>query len=240
MIHAVLICFNNPDQTITRYTRDVEPALKLAGETFGLKTAVTIIDNSMSESHMIMDVMSLADNGDYIWLNGQNLQYGPSINLAVHRCDAPQSAFVLYACTRHGRLLDPTWAIDLIKPMIDDVSVGMTGHLMGSNSPEGVAHYGGAGKEWVKDRYRFVDDAGNGYVSQHVQGGVFACRTELLLRHPYSEDYPHLYSDNVQTWACLKAGYKIVDVPSVRSVWRDRWPENKMTGVKYLHDESCV
>jgi hypothetical protein len=29
-----------------------------------------------------------------------------------------------------------------------------------------------------------------------------------------------------------------MDVPSVRSVWRDVYPDWKMNGVKYLHDES--
>lgn len=229
MIHAVLVAYKNHGHTRTRWVRDVRPGLTLAGGHFGLPTCVTCIDNSPDPSD---DLRELFGDG-YVWNHGHNFQYGPAINQAVRRVP---SAFTLYNCTVHGRAIDHGWATDLIAPLVADPVVGMTGYLVGSNSPEGVAH--ATGQEWVKEKYRFVDDAGNGYVPQHVQGGVFAARTELLLRYPYYDTVAHLYSDHTITWDALKAGYRVVDVPSVRSVWRDVWPRHKMDGVRYLHDSS--
>jgi len=229
MIHAILIAYENPEQTLVRWTRDVAPALKLAGATFGLETVATVVDNSAGWS----PELARAPDLKHVWNHGRNLQYGPAINQAVRHTPA---AFVLYACTRHGRAFDPTWACDLLAPLIDNPVVGMTGCLWGSNSPEGVAAAGG--KEWPRDgRYRFTHADGTGHVPQHVQGGVFAARNELLMRCPYHPDYPHLYTDHLVTWDALKAGYTVLDVPSVRSIWRSRW-DKPMDGIKYLHDEA--
>jgi hypothetical protein len=230
MIHAILIGFNNPEQTRLRIERDMQTALELAAQKFGLGIALTIIDNSAERS----DDLNARFGLDYHWMKGHNLQYGPSINVAVRRLP---SVFTIYCCTRHGRSFDPTWAIDLLQPMVDNPVVGLSGCLWGSNSPEGVAY--DCKQDWIKEKFRFVDAGGTGYVPQHVQGGVFAARTEVLLRFPYSDDIPHLYTDHLITWNALQAGYKCQDVPSVRSIWRDVWAKKyKMDGIKYLHDEA--
>ncbi len=220
LLHVVLVPYNNPHKTEMRWRRDVLAALKHAGAPY----AVTAVDNSRERNENLADLF-----GDgYLWQEGRNLQYGPSINLAVQRVVAP---YVLYVCSQHGRSVDPSWLADLLEPLQADPSVGMTGHLMGSNSPEGVAH--ATGCSWVAEKYRFDDG-----VKQHVQGGVFACRTEVLLRFPYPPEIAQLYTDHVMTWAALKAGYKCVDVPSIISVWRRALWEHEKTGKKYYHDES--
>lgn len=228
VIHAVLLCYENPDQTLLRWERDVLPALERASEAFGLAGAVTVVDNSAGMS----DALNARFRADYV-RPGTNLQYGPGINLAVRR---RPSAFTVYACTRHGRAFDSSWMTDLLAPLVADPRAGLAGCLWGSNSPEGVAD--ATGQAWVADQFRFVDEGGRGYVPQHVQGGVFAARTEVLLRFPYDAAIPHLYTDHLITWRALKAGYRCADVPGVRSVWRDRWREKySMDGVKYLHDD---
>jgi len=232
MIHAVLICYENPTQTRTRWERDVQPALIRAADAFRLTPCVTCVDNSDQMS----DSLNALFRFDYVRL-GANLQYGPSINAAVRRRPA---AFTVYACTRHGQAFDDSWMFDLLRPLVEDPQAGLAGCLWGSNSPAGVA--AATGQAWVEDAFRFTNPAGVGYVPQHVQGGVFAARTEVLLRFPYDHAIPHLYTDHLITWRAMKAGYRCVDVPSVRSVWRDRWLANGngLAGVKYIHDDEHV
>jgi hypothetical protein len=218
MIHAILICYHNPEQTRTRWERDLLPGLAEAGRGF----EVTCVDNSPAPS----PALEGAFGAGYLWQGGRNLMYGPSLNLAVPRIPAE---FVLYACTRHGRALDTAWVCDLLDPMLADPRVALAGHLTGSSGPETVAR--ATGCPWVADAYRFDDG-----VRPHVQGGVFAARAASLLAHPYPPGVPHAYTDHVLTWALMKAGFRCADVPGVRSVWRD--VVRDLRGVKYVHDEA--
>ena len=218
MIHSILVCFNNPEQTRTRWLRDLVPGLTDTGRSH----VVTCVDNSPTRAPLLEETFGPG----YLWQGGRNLMYGPSLNLAVSRVP---SDFVLYACTRHGRALDPAWVADLLEPLFGDPKVGMTGHLLGSSSPESVARETGCA--WVADAYRFEDG-----VRPHVQGGVFAARTASLLENPYPPEIPHAYTDHIVTWALLKAGYLCIDVPTVRSVWRT--VVGDLRGLKYVHDEA--
>ncbi len=225
MIHVILICYHNPEQTLLRWTRDVKPAVALCGP-----HSITVVDNSPTESHLLRGVF-----GDsYLWQNGENLMYGGAINLAVPR--HPEEKYVLYVCTKHGRMLENTWVQDMIMPMERDDTVGATGFLMGSNSPEGVAH--DCKCPWVKDKYYFTHDDGTGHVPQHLQGGVFAARTELMLRFPYPKEILHLYTDHILTWEILKARYKCVNVPSILSVWRNTVSDTALHGIKFVHADN--
>lgn len=231
IVHAVLVAYNNPDKTLQRWVRDVRPSLEVC---FKGDWVVTVVDNSPSPDRQLWD-----EFGDDYWPLGQNLFYGGAINWAVRRIP---SDFVIYACTNHGRMVDPRWTGDLIDPMLADPKVAMTGHLMGSNSPEGVAHWAWPGdenkgrREAFHERYRFVDQYGLGWVPQHVQGGVWAARTRALWEHPYEEPFLHLYSDHLVTWDLMKAGYEVRDVCTVKSLWKDTLRNH--TNLKYYHDNS--
>lgn len=238
-VHAVLVAFNNPDRTLQRWARDVHPSLEAC---FKDQWRVTCVDNSPSYSQQLLDAFDGPggyDPGSYFWNQGFNEMYGGAINLAVRRIP---SDFTIYVCTNHGRMVDPRWTGDLIDPMLADPKVAMTGHLMGSNSPEGVAYWAWPGdeeksrREEFHERYRFVDGYGLGWVPQHVQGGVFAARTSALLECPYREPFLHLYSDHLVTWDLMKAGYEVRDVPSIKSVWRSKI--SNLNGLTYYHDES--
>lgn len=230
-VHAVLVAYENPARTLIRWYRDVEPALShLAVNKYDC--AATCVDNS---SHPHPGLVRAFGDG-YLWQDGRNLMYGPSINLALKRVPAD---YLLYACTNHGRAFDPTWAADLLAPLVADPTVALAGTLTGSSSPAGVVDHGGPGTEWVKDRYYFTHDNGLGHVPEHVQGGVFAGRVGVMMAHPYPEAHPrltHLYTDHLMTWELLKNGYRAVDVPAVRSVWKD--VVRDLRGVKYVHDTS--
>ena len=70
----------------------------------------------------------------------------------------------------------------------------------------------------------------------HIQGGVFAARTDVLARLPYHEgEYAHGGSDIYQSFQLQQHGYQLVDVPSVKSVWRSRVQGGPW---KYVHDDS--
>lgn len=221
-IHTVIIAYKDPPRARMRWMRDVLPGL----HHLGCERAVTCVDNSPTPSEILQETFG----EDYLWQEGRNLMYGPSINLAVPRIP---SDLILYVCAQHGKMHHPAWVEDLARPF-DNPKVGMTGYLMGSNSPEGVAHVTHC--PWVKDKYTFTNEGGQGYVPQHVQGGVFMARTSAMLEHPYPPEIPHLYTDHIVTWAMMKAGWECVNVPSVVSVWRDRVPRHKLEGVKYVHD----
>lgn len=229
LIHVVMIAFENPAQTLVRWRRDVRPAVRL----YTVNSVVTAVDNSVRPSQELHDEFG----SGYLWQNGKNLLYGPSLNLAVPR--HPTADYVLYVCTKHGKAHDLTWVGDLINPMERDGGIAMTGHLMGSNSPSGVSHDGGSGCEWVKDAFRF--DGPNPHhddVKEHVQGGVFAARAHVMLRFPYQPQFPHNYTDHLLTWSVLKAGWRVQDVGTIKSVWRDTIPD--IRGLKYTHSEDHV
>jgi len=232
IVHAVLVAYQNTERTLQRWTRDVRPSLEVC---FKDQWRVTCVDNSAQPDDRLWSQFG----DDYQWLNGENRMYGGAINWAVRR---RPSDFIVYVCTNHGRMVDPRWTMDLIEPMERDPKVAMTGHLMGSNSPEGVAHWAWPDhgdrerREAFHERFRFVDGYGLGYVPQHVQGGVFAARTSALLECPYEEPFLHLYSDHLVTWSLMKAGYEVRDVCTVKSLWKDRLRNH--TNLKYYHDNS--
>jgi hypothetical protein len=225
MIHIIMVAFNNPEQTVTRWRRDVLPGVLHTGLPYG----VTVVDNSEKHSPLLADTFG----EDYLWQEGKNLYYGGAINLAVPRLP---SDLVIYACTNHGYMIDKSWVSDILAPLQNDPQVGAAGFLMGSNSPGGVAHDCKA--PWIKDKFYFTHPDGTGHVPPHIQGGVFAARTDLMLKFPYPPDVMHSYTDHILTWEMLRAGYKCVSVPSILSLWRRCAEPHELKGVKYLHDQS--
>jgi len=111
LIHCVLVPFNNPDQTLMRWKRDVFPGLDYVKRNRGIEHTLTIIDNSAEKSPLLEKEFP----GSYFWQNGNNLLYGPSLNLAVARTP---SDWILYSCTRHGKMVDASW-IDLLLGVTD-------------------------------------------------------------------------------------------------------------------------
>jgi hypothetical protein len=239
IVHAVLVAYQNTERTLQRWTRDVRPSLQVC---FKDQWRVTCVDNSPEYSRELCDAFDGPggyDPGSYFWNQGLNEMYGGAINLAVRRVP---SDFVIYVCTNHGRMVDPRWTWDMVAPMIADPRVAPTGYLLGSNSPEGVAHWAWPGPEnkarrrEFEDRFRFVKDDGTGHVPQHIQGGVFAARTGALWERPYVDPFMHLYSDHYLTWSLLKAGYEVRNVNSVMSVWKSLI--SNLSNLKYYHDDS--
>jgi hypothetical protein len=200
-VTAVMIAHNEEERSLTRFLRDLLPSLWLLRPL--LDTEIIVIDNSERRSDRLAN--AVLDNGgfaaSYRWNQGRNLMYGPSLNVAATMAARP---YLLYVCAAHGQMYDPTWAWDLLATLVDDLSgdVAMSGSLRPSGSPAAMGF-------------------SESLAQVHVQGGLFCARTDVLRAHPYEEgDYAHWGSDVYQGFQLMAAGYRLADVPTVRSVWR--------------------
>jgi hypothetical protein len=147
----------------------------------------------------------------YEWNGGRNYGYGGALNRAVRQAKYER---IVYLCTNHGSMNDPTWLDDILAPL-EDPSVAMAGSVLPC-------------------LYACFGEAGRGI---HVQGGVFAARTEALRRHPHSPRYPHLASDIWVSRELLRAGYTLADVPSVASRWSEKVSDREKR--KIVHEGGC-
>jgi hypothetical protein len=215
-VAAVMIAHNDEERALTRLLRDLLPALWLYRRV--IEPELIVIDNSHQRLPRLAE--AVLENGTfaakYLWNEGRNLYYGPALNLAVKSSACP---FLLYVCANHGRMQDPTWIGDLLEPLLKDSShkVALTGSFYPSGPPS---------KLGFPDSLPWI----------HVQGGVFAARAQVLADHPYPEgQYAHWNSDVYQSLRLLQRGYRLVDVPTIKSVWRSRVQGNSW---KFIHDES--
>jgi hypothetical protein len=195
-VTAVMIAYHNEQESLVRLQRDLLPALRDRVE-----YELVVIDNSAEFSPELADAVSCG-KGRYCWQQGENLMYGASLNLAVSLATHP---YLLYVCSNHGQSYDDTWALDLLRPLVTDAlgDVAMTGTLQHSGSPTGTG---------------FPE----GLPPYHIQGGLFAARTSALAAHPYPNgEYAHWGSDIYQCFQLVASGLRLVEVPTVRSVWRE-------------------
>lgn len=212
-VSLVLVPFRSSLRAVERIERDLAPTLAA----FALPAELIVVDNSSRPSPMI--TASLAAAGVphvYRWL-GRNDQYGPALNWAaqVARYDR-----LVYVCAEHGRMLDPSWLPDIIAPL-QDKKIGMAGCIQPSgDAPRKVGQI--ARLPGVRD--------------EHIQGGVFAALTATLRAVPYSDEFPHNYSDLWISAALQARGMTLAHVPSIFSLWRKpakRLPE----GIAWVHAE---
>jgi len=212
-VTIVLIPHNNPDRFKTRIERDILPTI-VAHPTW--KFQVVIIDNSDKDKRPSYNVLSEYDLQYICRWSGSNIMYGPGMNLAVALSQYP---YLVYVCSNHGHMYDPTWIDDLVYPIIKDSNVAMTGSFYPSCNP--------------------IDLGFPTHLPQiHIQGGLFAARVEALRDHPYTNDprWVHWGSDIYQCYKLLNAGLLLHDVPTVKSVWRQSVSSPETW--KYVHDYS--
>jgi hypothetical protein len=210
-VTIVLIPYNNEERFLTRLERELLPTLQAHPH---WDFQVIIVDNSDEDKRPSYRFFEQHQLKHKIFWPGTNLMYGPAMNLALTACENP---YVVYMCSNHGRMYDPTWIDDLLLPLVNDERVAMTGSYYGSCNPDSL------GFPSHLPRY-------------HIQGGLFAARTATLQAYPYTtnQSWIHGASDIYQSFQLLNAGFTLRDVPTVKSVWRqnldspERW--------KYVHD----
>jgi hypothetical protein len=213
-VTAVMIAFHNEDAALERLTRDLLPSL--SSHEGRVDSEVLVIDNSASPLMRLADAVEGISGiaATYRWNEGRNLLYGPSLNLAVKNSDRE---FLLYVCASHGRMYDPGWVSDMLAPFLADADchVALAGSLYPSGPPASLG---------FPDSLPWL----------HIQGGVFVGRTQVLAAHPYPDGpLAHWGSDVYQSLRLAHAGYGLVDVPTVKSVWRSRAAPGAW---KYVHD----
>jgi GT2 family glycosyltransferase len=212
-VSAVMVAYDNEDTSLTRLRRDLLPALA----SLDRETDVIVIDNSPQGLRRLRAaVVGSGVPWRYQWNQGENLFYGPAMNMAAGMARHPH---LLYVCSEHGESYDPTWARDLLTPLADE-EVAMAGSLQYSGPPEKQGFDPGM---WP----------------YHIQGGAFAARTSALAAHPYPNGkFAHWGSDIYQCFQLQKAGFRFVDVPTVKSVyWHADLPNGSF---KYVHDSGKV
>jgi hypothetical protein len=210
----VLIAHNDLDRCQRRLTRDLVPSLRHYPD---WNFELLVIDNSERRLDALADAVAVLPwKSQYLWHCGANLLYGPSMNLAANLAEHP---FLLYACMNHGRMIDPTWIEDLIRPMWHDERVAMCGHRYPSPPPETLG---------------FPDTCEH----FHIQGGLLSARAEVIRNYPYDEGpHAHWGSDIWQSYRLMAAGFDLVQVPTVISVWRERAGPGMW---KYIHDHAEI
>lgn len=208
-VSAVMIAYNNEYKALIRLIRDLMPALR------GFDAELIVVDNSAQRCQLLAEAVARARvEHHYCWQNGENLYFGPAMNVAVKLARHP---YLAYVCTNHGHSYHHSWLADLIAPLLADETVAMTGTIAAAGPPANMG----------------FDPS---LPEVHIQGGVFAARTDALRAHPYPNGaYAHGGADLYECFSLLAAGHKLVDVPTVRSVWRTtagagRW--------KYVHEET--
>jgi hypothetical protein len=208
---VVLLAYNDLERAQQRIERDLLPSLHHHHD---WAFEIIVIDNSRQRLDALAElVAALPWKAHYLWHDGRNLQYGPSMNLAARLAEHP---FIVYACMQHGRMHDPSWIEDLVAPMWADERIAMSGHLFPS-APPGVLGFPDVGQPRM-----------------HVQGGVLAARTEIIRQFPYQEqEWAHGGSDVWQSYRLMHEGLVLHDVPTVFSGWMVVAPPGPW---KYVHD----
>lgn len=212
-VSLVLIPHNDRDRFKLRLERDLLPTI-LAHAHWDFQ--IVIIDNGETYQKSICQILD--EHGldhTYIW-PGENILYGPAMNLAVCASDHP---YVVYACANHGRMYDPTWIDDLVEPLAENANIAMAGSLSPGAEPTQLGFPAHLPKV-------------------HIQGGLFGARLETLRKYPYTLDqrWAHGGSDHYQSFQLMQAGFTLQDVSTVKSVW---WPQVVAPGKwKYIHDYS--
>jgi hypothetical protein len=208
-VTAVMIAYNNEYKALIRLTRDLMPALR------AFDAELIVIDNSEQPCHWLAEAVarSRVEHHYYCWQNGENLYFGPAMNVAIKLASRP---YLAYVCTNHGHSYDRSWLADLIAPLLADDTVAMTGTIAGAGPPTNMGF-----------------DASLPEI--HIQGGVFAARVEALRAHPYPNGaYAHWGADIYECFALMAAGHRLVHVPTIRSVWRARAGAGRF---KYVHED---
>jgi hypothetical protein len=208
----VLIPYNDVERACLRLSRDIVPSLRHYPD---WRFELIIVDNSLCRLDALADMVAgLPWPSRYVWNHGDNLFYGPALNMAVKMASHP---VLLYLCANHGRMLDPGWVEDLARPFWEDERVAMTGHPYPTGGVPSMLGFSNALEPY------------------HIQGGLLGMRTEIIKRFPYDEGlYRHGCSDIWQSYRLMQEGFVLRKVPTVVSVWRTRAPAGPW---KYIHDD---
>jgi hypothetical protein len=212
-VTIVVVPHNNVERLKIRLERDLFPTIAAHPN---WKFQLVLVNNSDTDEAPVSSIPE-QDNLEYNYFwPGTNLMYGPAMNLAIKASVYP---YLVYICSNHGHMYDPSWIDDLVNPMRADNKIAMTGSYYQSGDPSNMGF--------------------PAHLPQiHIQGGVFGARTEALREFPYTTDprWVHWGSDIFQCFQLIQAGLKLHNVMTIKSVWRESLHSPEQW--KYVHDHS--
>jgi GT2 family glycosyltransferase len=104
--------------------------------------------------------------------------------------DIAEGQYFVYLCGNHTHINSPDWLTYMMEKL-------------------GKHHIGGTVSPY------FI----SGHTGMHVQGGSFIGRTDTLFKYPYNVDkFPFSFMDVDLSIRLLKAGYKLIEMPEIKSV----------------------
>lgn len=125
-----------------------------------------------------------------------NTYYGGGINIAMEYVKTPA---VIYLSARRARIHRPEWIGELLRPIRLSSSVGMSGCIQPAN-------------------ISIVTGNTRGLEDHHVQGAIWAARSDVIRAVPYGREFPQVYSDVAQAVNLQRAGYILASADGIGAV----------------------
>jgi hypothetical protein len=213
MISTIMVGFEQEEHVL-----DVLAGVSASLDCYPESSELIFVDNSlrpMLEVYRFLQNLPIPTT--YEWQQGNNLLNAPGANRAIQLCHGDLG---VYLCTRHGRMLNPTWVVDLLKPLQDSDEVGLTGDWR----TDGV----GPGS-WVWANMKHTPY----YASPYIHGGIMGFRPELCRQSPYPQEFPNWGADICRTALTHAAKKVCIAVPSIRSSYLP--VGTNLTPWKYVH-----
>ncbi|GIX04633.1 MAG: hypothetical protein KatS3mg114_0502 [Planctomycetaceae bacterium] len=179
----------------------------------GLAGEYLLVDNSPAPTIEAVRLAWEDRRVRFVWNQGYNVYLAGALTTAARQA---QGRYFVYCCASHGRVNDPTWLADLIAPLAGE-SVALAGHVQ----PCEFNRVAAVPEDIIEPQI-------------HVQGGVWATRTQFLREFGISRRFPFEFCDVDLSRRCLAAGYALASVPSVASVAGGVIPDPER--YKYVHD----
>lgn len=184
-----------------------------ATEVCGFAAELLILDNSPTPTVEALGLAAAYDRVRVVWNQGFNTYIAGALTTGIREA---RGEALVYLCASHGLVNDPTWLTDLVAPLTDE-NVALAGHI----HPCEFNRVAAVPEDIIEPQI-------------HVQGGVWAARTELLREIGFSHRFPFEFCDVDLSRRCLAAGYQLHSVPSVVSVAGGVIPDPER--YKYVHD----
>lgn len=182
-------------------------------EACSLSGEILVVDNSPAPTIEAVQLAAGEDRVRFIWNQGYNIYLAGALRTAAEQAHGRR---FVYTCASHGLINDFTWLSDIIAPL-EDEQIALAGHVQPCEFNRVAA---------------VPDDIIDPQV--HVQGGLWAARTDVLREFGFSHRFPFEFIDVDLSRRCLAAGYEFASVPSIASVAGGVIPDPEI--YKYVHD----
>lgn len=121
-----------------------------------------------------------------------------------------------YFCASHGLVHDPTWLVDMLAPL-NNPEVGAAGCVL----PCEFNRVAACPADIIEPQ-------------QHVQGGFWSARVEVLRAIGFGHRFPFEFCDVDLSRRLMAKGYTLAHVPTIVSVPDGTIPDPER--YKYVHD----